>query len=139
MYFGKYVNEKGQDTQDCCYQTCHLKIAIKARGDLVTSWPGPFPTSGSWLVTAAEWAQQIHHFHLSLSCCWSRNLRSSELRIDLGATTDTHLDMIYPSSFQCCCPLAFLIQMFKDRLDQFFITHAKYTFLSVSFFVKPGT
>ena len=92
------------------------------------------------LVTAAEWAQQIHHFHLSLSCCWSRDLRSSELRLDLGASTDTHLDIqIYPSSFQCCCPLAFLIQMFKDRLDQFFITHAKYTFLSVSFFVKPET
>ena len=31
MYFGKYVNAKGQETQDCCYQTCHLKIAIKAR------------------------------------------------------------------------------------------------------------
>ena len=53
MYFGKYVNEKGQDTQDCCYQTCHLKIAITARGD---QWPAgqdpgngrPFPTSGAW-------------------------------------------------------------------------------------------
>ena len=85
----------------------------------VSWWPGgqdqdpgnerPSPTSGDCLVTAVDTSLSP----LPLRCCWIRNLRSSELRLALGASsqhwTNTHLDIqIYPCNFKCCCPLAFL-------------------------------
>ena len=138
MYFGKYVNAKGQETEDCCYQTCHLKIAIKAR------WAGdqgnerPSPTSGDCLVTAVDTSLSP----LPLRCCWIRNLRSSELRLALGASsqhwTNTHLDIqIYPCNFKCCCPLAFLkCSKIHWNNSPMYIYHICkiYIFLSVSAF-----
>ena len=59
----------------------------------VSWWPGgqdqdpgnerPSPTSGDCLVTAVDTSLSP----LPLRCCWIRNLRSSELRLALGASS----------------------------------------------------
>ena len=151
MYFGKYVNAKGQETQDCCYQTCHLKIAIKARwaGDQVARTrtrcnERPSPTSGGCLVTAVDTSLSP----LPLRCCWIRNLRSSELRLALGASsqhwTNTHLDIqILPLQFQMLLSTG-VSQMFKDPLEQFSYVHLSHMKIIYSspcrlLLVKPWT
>ena len=80
--------------------------------------------------------------------CWIRNLRSSELRLALGASsqhwTNTHLDIqILPLQFQMLLSTG-VSQMFKDPLEQFSYVHLSHMKIIYSspcrlLLVKPWT
>ena len=112
----------------------------------VSWWPGgqdqdpgnerPSPTSGDCLVTAVDTSLSP----LPLRCCWIRNLRSSELRLALGASSQHWHSAGYSDSTPAISNAA-VHWRFSDVQRSIgtillctFITHAKYIFLSVSAF-----